>query len=120
MVDLSLGSKPLYSKWIFKRKMKEDWSIDKYKVRFVIKQYKQKEGLDYFDTYSPASRITFIRMIIAIKDLQNLNIHQMEGKIDFLNGYLDEEIYMEQPESFFASGQEEKVYRLVRSLYDLK
>ena len=60
LVDLPLGSKPLGYKWIFKKKMKADGSIDKYKVILVIKGYKQKEGLDYFDTYSPVTRISSI------------------------------------------------------------
>ena len=74
-----------------------DGSIDKYKARLVVKGYKQKEGLDYFDTYSPVTRITSIRMLIAIAALYNLEIHQMDVKTLFLNGELDEEIYMEQP-----------------------
>ncbi|KAL6982051.1 hypothetical protein U1Q18_052698 [Sarracenia purpurea var. burkii] len=118
LVDLPQGSKPLGYKWIFKRKMKADGSIDKYKARLVIKGYRQKEGLDYFDTYSPVSRITSIRMITAIAALRNLAIHQMDVKTAFLNGDLDEEIYMEQPEGF--SGPKGKVCRLVRSLYGLK
>ena len=120
LVDLPPGSKPLGYKWIFKRKMKADGSIDKYKARLVIKGYRQKEGLDYFDTYSPVSRITSIRMIIAIAALRNLEIHQMDVKTAFLNGDLDEEIYMEQPEGFSTPGKEGKVCRLVRSLYGLK
>ena len=100
--------------------MKADGSIDKYKVRLVIKGYKQKEGLDYFDTYSPVTRISSIRMLIAITAIHNLKIHQMDVKTAFLNGDLDEEIYMEQPEGFAVPGQEKKVCRLVKSLYGLK
>ena len=120
LVDLPPGSKPLGYKWIFKRKMKADGSIDKYKARLVVKGYKQKEGLDYFDTYSPVTRITSIRMLIAIAALFNLEIHQMDVKTAFLNDDLNEEIYMEQPEGFVVSGQEKKVCRLVKSLYGLK
>ena len=78
------------------RKRKLDGSIDKYKARLVIKGYKQTEGLDYFDTYFPVTRINSIRMVFAICALRNLKVHQMDVKITFLNGELDEEIYMEQ------------------------
>ena len=120
LVDLPPGSKPLGYKWIFKKKMKADESIDKYKVKLVIKGYKQKEGLDYFDTYSPVTRISSIRMLIAIATIHNLEIHQMDVKTAFLNSDLDEEIYMEQPEVFIVPSQEKKVCRLVKSLYGLK
>ena len=119
-MDLPPGSKPLGYRWIFKKKMKPDGSIDKYKARLVIKGYKQKEGLDYFDTYSPVTKISSIRMLIAIAVIHNLEIHQMDLKTTFLNGDLDEEIYMEQPEGFIVPGQEKKVCRLVKSLYGLK
>ncbi|PKI36255.1 hypothetical protein CRG98_043367 [Punica granatum] len=100
--------------------MKADGSIDKYKARLVIKGYKQKEGLDYFDTYSPVTRINFIRMILAIAALRNLEVQQIDVKTAFLNGDLDEEIYMEQPEGFVTLGKEKKVCKLVKSLYGLK
>ena len=100
--------------------MKIDGSINKYKARLVGKGYKQKEGLYYFDTYSPITKITSIRMLIAIATLHSLEIHQMDVKTAFINGDLNEEIYMDQPEGFVCSGQENKVYRLVKSLYDLK
>ena len=119
-MDLPPGSKPLGYKWIFKKKMKANGSIDKYKVRLVIKGYKQREGLDYFDTYSPVTRISSIRMLIAIAAIHNLEIHQMDVKTTFLNGDLDEEIYMEQLEGIIVPGQEKKVCRLVKSLYGLK
>ena len=75
--------------------MKPDGSIDKYKTRLVVKGYRQTEGVDYFDTYSPITRITSIHMLIATATLHNLKIHQMDVKIAFLNGDLNEKIYME-------------------------
>ena len=120
LTDLPPGNKPLGSKWIFKRKMKPDGTIDKYKARLVVKGYRQKEGLDYFDTYSPVTRITSIRMLIALAAVHDLKIHQMDVKTAFLNGELEEEIYMEQPEGFIVPGKEKKVCRLVKSLYGLK
>ena len=89
LADLPLCCKPLSSKWVFKRKRKVDGSIgsiDKYKVRLVIKCYKQDRGLDYFDTYSPMMRINSIRMVLAIATLRNLKVHQMDVKKIFLNG----------------------------------
>ena len=109
LVDLPKGSKPLGYKWIFKKKLKADGSIDKYKARLVIKGFRQKQDLDYFDTYSPVTRITSIRMLIAIASILNLEIHQMDVKTAFLNGELEEEIYMQQPEGFLSPGNENKV-----------
>ncbi|GJS28528.1 retrotransposon protein, putative, ty1-copia subclass [Tanacetum coccineum] len=120
LVDLPPSCKPLGYKWIFKKKMKVDGTIDKYKARLVIKGFRQREGLDYFDTYSPVTQITSIRMILAIAALRNLEVHQMDVKTAFLNRDLEEEIYMNQPEGFVAPGQEGKVCRLVKSLYGLK
>ncbi|PHT78864.1 hypothetical protein T459_16916 [Capsicum annuum] len=91
LVYLPPENKPLSSKWIFKKKMKADGTIDKYKARLIVKGFKQKEGLDYFDTYSPIMRITSIHMLIALAAVYGLEIHQMDVKIAFLNGELDEE-----------------------------
>ena len=119
-MDLPPGCKPLSSKWVFKRKRKVDGSIDKNKERLMIKGYKQIEGLDYFDTYSPVTRINSIKMVLTISALKNLEVHHMDVKIAFLNGELDDEIYMEQLEGFSAPRQKCKVYKLVKSLYGLK
>ena len=120
IVELPPGNKAIGCKWIFKKKLKPDGSIDKYKARLVAKGFTQKKGIDYFDTYSPVSSITTIRILVALASIHKLVIHQMDVKTAFLNGDLDEEIYMEQPEGFIVKGQEHKVCRLVKSLYGLK
>ncbi|GJR78682.1 zinc finger, CCHC-type containing protein [Tanacetum coccineum] len=95
LVDLPPGCKPLGCKWIFKRKLKVDETIKKFKARLVIQGFKQKSGIDYFDTYAPVARISTIRLLIAISSIHNLIIHQMDVKTAFLNGDLDEEVLYE-------------------------
>nr|GEV45677.1 zinc finger, CCHC-type [Tanacetum cinerariifolium] len=118
--DLPPGCKPLGCKWIFKRKLKVDGTIGKFKARLEIQGFREKEGIDYFDTYAPVARITTIRLLLDLAFIHNLVIHQMDVKTTFLNGDLDEEVYMKQPEGFVMSGNEHKVCKLVKSLYGLK
>jgi hypothetical protein len=120
LVDLPPGSKPIGCKWVFKRKYNTDGSIQTFKARLVAKGFTQKEGVDYFDTYSPVARITSIRVLFALASIYKLYVHQMDVKTAFLNGDLKEEVYMEQPEGFILPGNEEKVCKLVKSLYGLK
>jgi hypothetical protein len=86
----------------------------------VAKGYKQKQNVDYFNTYSPVTRIASIRILFAIAYIYKLVVHQMDVKTAFLNGDLEEKIYMEQPEGHVVPGQEHKVCKLVKSLYGLK
>ena len=120
LVDLPPGAKPIGCKWIFKKKLKTDGTIDKYKARLVAKGFTQKHNLDYFDTFAPVTRISSIRVLIALAAIHKLFIHQMDVKTAFLNGELEEEIYMVQPEGCVVSGQENKVCKLIKSLYGLK
>ncbi|KAL0361579.1 UNVERIFIED_CONTAM: Retrovirus-related Pol polyprotein from transposon TNT 1-94 [Sesamum radiatum] len=119
LADLLPGCKP-GCKWIFKKKMKVDGTIEKFKARLVIQGFRQRPGIDYFDTYAPVARISTIRLLIALASIHNLVIHQMNVKTTFLNGDLDEEVNMKQPEGFIMPGNEYKVCKLVKSLYGLK
>nr|GEV88101.1 zinc finger, CCHC-type [Tanacetum cinerariifolium] len=120
LLDMLSIPRHIGCKWIFKRKMKVDETIDKFKARLVIQGFRQKEGIDYFDTYAPVSRITTIRLMLALEAIHNLVIHQMDVKTTFLNGDLDEEVYMKQREGFVTPGNEHKVCKLVKLLYGLK
>nr|KAJ0215986.1 hypothetical protein LSAT_V11C300133270 [Lactuca sativa] len=113
--DLPPGCKVLGCKWILKRKMKVDGTIDKHKARLVIQGFRQKEGIDYFDTYAPVSIISTIRLLLALTAIHNLVIHQMDVNTAFLNGELDEEIYMKQPEGFVMPVNEHKFDDVVLS-----
>jgi transposase InsO family protein len=120
LVDLPPGRKTIGNKWVLKVKRKADGSIDRYKARHVAKGYTQREGIDYEDTFSPVVRFASTRLILSIVAKQDLELFQMDVKIAFLNGELDEEIYMAQPVGFKAKGHEHKVCRLKRSIYGLK
>ena len=119
-MDLPTGCKTIGCKWVLKRKLKADGSVEKYKARLVAKGFKKKENIDFFDTYSPVTRITSIRVLFAIAAIHDFIIHQMDVKSTFLNGVLEEEIYMDQPKGFVVPRQEHKVCKLERSLYGLK
>jgi hypothetical protein len=93
--ELLFGCKPIGCKWVFTKKLRPDGTIDKYKARLVAKGYTQKEGDDFFDTYSPVARMTTIRVLLSLTSLYGLLVHQMDVKTTFLNGELDEEIYMD-------------------------
>ena len=123
LVDLPPTCKPIGCKWIFRKKMKIDGTIDKFKARLVAQGFRQKLGIDHFDTYAPVARITTIRLLVALATIYHLEVHQMDVKTAFLYGELDEEVYMKQPEGFVLKGQENKVcklFKLVKSLYGLK
>ncbi|GJU07521.1 zinc finger, CCHC-type containing protein [Tanacetum coccineum] len=109
LADLPPGCKPLGCKWIFKRKLKIDGTIQKFMARPVIQCFRQKLGIDYFDTYAPVARISTIRLLIAMTSIHNLVIYQMDVKTSFLNGELDGEVYMNQTQGFIMPGNKNKV-----------
>ena len=120
LIDLPKGRNAIGNKWVLKIKRKANGAIDKYKARLVAKGYTQQEGIDYEETFSHVVRFTSIRLILAIVASMDLELHQMDVKTTFLNGDLEEEIYMQQPVGFVKEGQENKVCRLLKSIYGLK
>ncbi|KAL0310592.1 UNVERIFIED_CONTAM: putative mitochondrial protein [Sesamum angustifolium] len=107
-------------KWIYKTKLNADGLIQKHKARLVAKGYSQLSGIDYTETFALVARLDTIRALIAIAANKKWKIYQMDVKSAFLNSYIDEEIYVEQPQGFIAKGSEEKVLRLKKTLYGLK
>jgi hypothetical protein len=117
LVPLPPGRKAIRCKWVFKIKRLSHGAIDRYKARLVAKGFSQKPGVDYNETFAPVAKFCSIRALVAYHDLE---IHQMDVKTAFLNGELDVDIYMVQPEGFIVKGKESLVCKLNKSLYGLK
>jgi len=120
LCDLPQGFKPLNLKWVYKVKTKANGEIERFKARVVVRGFEQKYGIDYLETFAPVIRKESLRAILAISVELGLQLCQLDVKTAFLNGDLEEEIYVRQPEGFERKGQENKVLRLKKSLYGLK
>ena len=94
------GNSVITSKWIYKIKHAADGSIEKYKERFVARGFCQKEGIDYEEIFAPVARYTSIRSIPALVVVMKWKIHQIDLKTAFLNGVVEEEVYVKQPLDF--------------------
>ena len=120
LVELPPGRKAITCKWVFKVKHDENGKIDRFKGRLVAKGFLQKYGIEFDETFSPVVRFTSIRALLAFAVSRKMFIHQMDVVTAFLNGKLDEDIYMEQPEGYVVPGKENLVCHLKKSLYGLK
>ena len=114
------GVKPIGCKWVFKIKTDKDGNVSVYKARLVAKGFRQVHGIDYDETFSPVVMIRSIRIILAIAAYYDYEIWQMDVKTAFLNGYLEENVYMMQPEGFEDPKNPRKVCKLKKSIYGLK
>ena len=120
LVDRPKDKNVIGSKWVFRNKMNEEGQILRNKARLVCKGYSQVEGVDFDETFAPVARLETVRMFLAVAAQLNYKIFQMDVKSAFLNGELEEEVYMEQPDGFILGDDENKVCRLKKALYGLK
>jgi hypothetical protein len=119
LVPLPKGRKPISCKWVFKIKHEVDGEVERYKARLVARGFIQTFGVYYNKFFSPIAKFVSIRYILALVAIDDMEIHQMDLKTAFINGDLEEEIYMEQHERFTHEGKH-FVCELHKSLYGLK
>jgi hypothetical protein len=105
----------VYSKWIYKIKHVADGSIEKHKARFVARGFSQKEGIDYEETFAPIAKYTSIRTSIALAAKMKWKLHQMDVKTSFLNGDIEEKVYIEQPQGFEVEDRKTHVCRFKKA-----
>jgi hypothetical protein len=120
MVVLPAGKKAIAVKWVFKLKLNPDGSVAKYKARLVARGFLQREGLDYSEVYSPVARIETVRLVVALANARNWPMYHLDVKSAFLNGPLEEVVYVTQPPGFVSNEKKHMVYRLKKALYGLK
>ncbi|GJW70887.1 retrovirus-related pol polyprotein from transposon TNT 1-94 [Tanacetum coccineum] len=106
LVNFPEGSKRVGCKWVFKTKRNSNGNVERYKARLVAKTYTQKNDVDYNENFSPVSKKDSLRIILALMAHFDL---ELDVKNAFLNGNLEEEVYMEQPEGFFIDGKEKMI-----------
>ncbi|XXG47300.1 hypothetical protein AAC387_Pa02g1966 [Persea americana] len=106
LMDLPGNIKPIRCKWVYKRKRGPDGRVETFKARFVVKWYTQKEGIDYKETFVLVAMLKSIRILLSIAAHLEYEIWQMDVKMAFLNGHLEEDIYIMQPDGFVAKNQE--------------
>ena len=120
LVQLPKGRKTVGSKWVYKVKTGVDGSVERYKARLVAQGFTQKYGTDYDETFCPVVRMESLRVLIALSVQFGLQLHQIDVTTAFLNGELEEEVYMQQPKGFIREGEEHLVCKLNKSNYGLK
>ncbi|TYJ98295.1 gag-pol polyprotein [Cucumis melo var. makuwa] len=114
------GANIIGTKWIFKNKTDESGSVVRNKACLVAQGYAQVEGVDFDETFAPVARLEAIRLLLRISCFRKFKLFQMDVKSAFLNGYLNEEVYVAQPKGFIDSEFPQYVYKINKALYGLK
>jgi hypothetical protein len=120
LTNLPGNKKAIGVKWVYKTKKNAKGEVQRFKARLVTKGYKQREGIDYGEVFAPVARLETIRLMISLPAQHRWKIYQLDVKLAFLNGFLEEEIYVEQPLGYIEAENESKVYKLKKALYGLK
>jgi len=120
LVKRSIDKPVIGVKWVYKTKLYLDGTIQKHKARLVAKGYAQKSGIDYNETFAPVARLDTILTLIALAAQKGWKLFQLDVKSAFLNGVLEEDVYVEQPEGFEVKDAGHKIYKLRKALYGLK
>nr|GFC03965.1 Gag-Pol polyprotein [Tanacetum cinerariifolium] len=120
LVDRPLCINVINLKWLWKNKRDEENTVIQNKSRLVAKEYAQKEGVDFEESFAPVARLEAVRLFIAYVTHKSFTIYQMDVKTEFLYGPLKEEVYVNQPDGFVDPYHPDKVYRLKKALYGLK
>ena len=120
LIKLPKGAKAISCKWVYKTKRDSLGNIERYKARLVAKGFTQKERIYCKETFSPVSKKDSLRIILALVAHLDLELQQMDVTTAFLNGDLEEEVYMKQPEGFSSREGEHSVCKLKKSIYGLK
>ena len=120
LTELPMEKKAISVRWVFKVKFKPDGSVGKHKARLVARGFLQKPGLDYLEVFALVARHEAIRLVIALAANRSWPLMHLDVKSTFLNGPLQEEVYVSQPPGFVKNNQEGMVYKLHKALYGLK
>jgi hypothetical protein len=114
------GVNVIGTKWVYRNKSDESGVVTRNKARLVAQGYSQIEGLDFDETFAPVARLESIRSLLGVACILKFKLFQMDVKSAFLNGYLNEEVYVEQPKGFVDPNHPDHVYRLKKAIYGLK